>query len=145
MRTVETKVWEIEEHPNKEKCYTYIRENMHTLNNHSLDEVIETLKALQREIGGELDYIISATPDRGEYITLTGYDKGALKELNADDLPLTGVFWDYEAIHGLHKFNSFKMLLEALHRHTDYVYSDEGLYELAIANGWEFDEQGELI
>jgi hypothetical protein len=35
--------------------------------------------------------------------------------------------------------------MRALHNDSEYVYSDEGLEELCIANGYEFNELGECI
>jgi len=52
METIITKtdVYKIEEHPDKEKCFDWIRENWHDLNSHSVDDIINSLKALQKEI-----------------------------------------------------------------------------------------------
>jgi len=144
MRTIETKVYTINDHPNTELCYDWIRENWHDLNQHSVDEVIESLKALQAIIGGELDYAISQVPDRGEDITFTNYDRDALCRLSADDLPLTGVCWDYEVITGLREYNP-ERVLKSLHDDTEYIYSDEGLKELCEANGYEFTETGRIF
>jgi hypothetical protein len=144
MRTIETKVYTIDEHPCKSKCFEWIRDNWHDLNQHSVDEAIESLKALQQEIGGELDYAVSQVPDRGEHITFTNYDRDALCRLSADDLPLTGVCWDYEVITGLREDNA-EMVLNAIHSETEHTYSDEGLREFCEANGYEFTETGILF
>ncbi len=90
MRVIELKVYTIEEHPNKEKCYEWIRNNWLDLNQHSVDEVISSIKALNKEIGGTFDYSISSVPNRGEHITFKGYDKEALYMLSAYACPLTG-------------------------------------------------------
>jgi len=144
MRTIETKIYTIEDHPNAELCYDWIRENWHDLNQHSVDEVIESLKALQAIIGGELNYAINQFPDRGEHITFTDYDADALLELDADSLPLTGTWSDYVAITSLRKENTIE-ILNAIHQETEYVYSDEGLKELCEANGYEFTETGRIF
>jgi len=144
MRTIETKIYTIEDHPNVDLCYNWIRENWHDLNQHSVDEVIESLKALQAIIGGELDYSISQVPNRGEDITFTNYDRDALCRLSADDLPLTGVCWDYEVITGLREDNP-ERVLKSLHEDTEYIYSDEGLKELCETNGYEFTEIGSIF
>lgn len=144
MRIIETKVCTIDEHPNKEKCFEWIRNNWHDLNEHSVEEVIDSLKALQREVGGELDYCIGQSPDRGEFISLKGYNEDAIEELDADNYPLTGVCWDYDVIKGIRDGNT-QQILNYLHSDTDYVYSDEGLYELCEANQYEFTEEGEVI
>lgn len=144
MRTIETKIYTIDEHPNAELCYDWIRENWHDLNQHSVDEVIESLKALQAIIGGELDYSISQVPNRGEDITFTNYDRDELCRLSADDLPLTGVCWDHQVITGLREYNP-ERVLKSLHDDTEYIYSDEGLNEMCVANGYEFTETGSIF
>lgn len=144
MRIIETKVYTIDEHPNRDLCYEWIRDNWHDLNQHSVEEVIDSIKALQKEIGGEFDYSISQVPDRGEHVTFINYDRDALCRLSADDLPLTGVCWDYQVIVGVREFNA-ERVLKSLHDDTDYVYSDAGLKEMCEANEYEFDETGKCI
>lgn len=144
MRIIETKVFLIGEHPNKEKCFDWIRDNWHDLNNHSGDEIVASFKALQEIIGGNFDYSICAVPDRGEYIKFTDYDRDELCRISAGDYPLTGVCWDYDVITGLREGNPEKVL-ESYHTDTKYIYSDEGLLEMCEANGYEFDEEGNCI
>tara|TARA_R110000803_G_scaffold112660_5_gene181038 strand:- start:3224 stop:3670 length:447 start_codon:yes stop_codon:yes gene_type:complete len=144
MRVIETKVYTIDEHPNKEKCFDWIRNNWHDLNQHSVDEVIDSLTALQKEIGGDLDYSISSVSDRGEFITLKDYDKEALFSLSADDCSLTGVCWDVDLIEGLKSGNT-ENVLHSLHSDTEHCYSDKGLFEMCEANEYEFSDSGEVI
>lgn len=143
MRVIETKIYKINEHPNKEKCYEWIRNNWHDLNYHSVEEIVDSIKALSNIIGGTFDYCISQVPDRGEYIVFKDYDKEALMELNENDMPLTGVCWDYELIKGLKEGNP-ELVLDTLHKDTEYQYSDDGLLELCEANEYEFTEEGEV-
>ena len=146
MRVIETKVYTIEEHPNKDLCYEWIRDNWRDINSHSVNEVIDSLKALQKEIGGSLDYAISSVPDRGEFIKFTDYDKQALISCSkvADEYPLTGVCWDYDVIKGMRE-NNPTQVLSTLHQDTEYCYSDEGLYQLCQANQYEFTEEGNIV
>jgi len=144
MRIIETKVYTIDEHPNRELCYEWIRNNWHDLNEYSVMEVADSLKALQEEIGGDLDYAFSSVPHRGEYIRFTDYDDEALCRLSADDYPLTGVCWDYDVIKGMLENNPTEVL-STLHQDTEYCYSDEGLYELCEANQYEFTEEGNIF
>lgn len=143
MRTIEVKVYTIDEHPDRESVYDWIRANWHDLNSHSVDNLVASLEVLQKKIGGTLDYAISAVPDRGEFIRLSGYNPDALSRLNSEDCPLTGCFWDYHVIEGLRGFNP-ERVLEVLHEDTEYTYSDEGLYHLCLANDYEFKESGEI-
>ena len=144
MRIIQTKVYTINEHPNKEKCFEWIRNNWHDLNQHSVDEVVQSIEALSEKIGGTYDYSISQVLDRGEHITFKDYSHNDLCRLSSEDLPLTGVCWDADLITGLREGNPNKVL-EALHKETEYQYSDEGLLELCEANSYEFDEEGNLI
>ena len=73
MRTIEIKVYTIDEHPDKEKCFEWIRNNLHDLNQHSIDEIVESIRALSEIIGGTYDYSISQVSDRGEHITCLLY------------------------------------------------------------------------
>jgi len=145
MRTIETKVWCIDEHPNKNAVYEWMRDNMYDLNDHTLEEVINSLNALQKIIGGKLDYNISVIPCRGEYISFTDYDVDKLNELDADFYPLTGVWCDYELIKGMQEDGNADVLLDVLHRDTEHVYSDEGLRDICEINGWEFTQDGKLF
>jgi hypothetical protein len=140
-KTIEIKIYQIEEHPQPEKVYDWIRNNWYDLNEHTGYEIINSLKALQQEIGGTLNYGISAVPDRGEYITFEDYDEEALAELDETEYPLTGCSWDQYVITGLRN-NCLSKILDIYHQDTDYVYSDEGLYELCAANGYEFELDG---
>tara|TARA_R100000908_G_C3720841_1_gene123654 strand:+ start:241 stop:675 length:435 start_codon:yes stop_codon:yes gene_type:complete len=144
MRTIETKIYTIEEHPNRELCYEWIRNHWHDLNEYSVMEVADSLKALQEEIGGDLDYAISSVPDRGEFIRFTDYDEGSLWRLDKHDYPLTGVCWDYDVIEGMRE-NNPTQVLSRLHQDTEYCYSDEGLYELCESNQYEFTEEGNIF
>lgn len=144
MRLIVTQVFLIKEHPNKEKCYEWIRANWHDLNQHSVYELIDSIKALSNVIGGTYDYSISQVPCRGEYITFKGYDEAILDGLDAESYPLTGVCWDCNLIEGLREGSPSKVL-DNLHDDTEYVYSDEGLFELCDWNGYEFKEDGEIL
>ena len=110
MRIIETKVYKIQEHPNKDKCYSWMRDNLHDINQHSVYEVIDSIKKLSQIIGGNVDYSIGQFPVRGEHIIFTDYDKDKLMELDASDCLLTGVFWDYDLIIGMQENDPYKVL-----------------------------------
>lgn len=145
MRVLNIKVYTIEEHPNNELCFDWIRDNWHHLNQHSVDEFIESLKALQKQIGGKLDYSIGQLSCRGEYIRLDGYDRDILMNLPEDECFLTGVCWDDDIIRSLKNYGNFEYALDKLHFDSEYVYSDKGLTELCLFMDYEFNEEGELI
>ena len=141
-------VYKIDEHPNKERCFNWVRDNVHDLNHHDVDEMIASLEALQARVGGSLDYSVGQFPDRGEYIRFTDYDKDALAELydkvvSSEHLSLTGTYWDVEVVMRVYR-NDMKELLDTIHKQSEYVYSDEGIEEMAGSNGWEFKEDGSV-
>lgn len=144
MRILETKLYTIDEHPNKELCFNYIKDNWHDLNEHSVNEVADSIKALSKVIGGSYDYSIGQFPDRGEFISFNNYNKDELMKLNADECPLTGVIWDIDLIDGMQKGDNNKVL-RTLHNNSEYIYSNEGLLELCDANNIEFDDKGKAI
>ena len=145
MRTIETKVYTIEEHPNADLCFDWIRNNWFDLNNHSVSEALESINMLTEFIGGKNDYAIGESPSRGEYIRFINYDKELLMELDANEFPLTGVCWDADLIESMQKYGNADGLIRAIHEDTEHLYSDEGLRELCEINEWEFDERGKAI
>jgi hypothetical protein len=145
MRIICKNVYLINEHPNKEKCFEWIRENWHDLNHHSLQEFAESLKALWEKVGGELKWSIGTVPDRGQFISLADYNIDKMRELfdQIDELPLTGVCWDHAIIENAY-YNQIGHSLAALHSDTEHVYSNDGLFDLCISNDYEFYENGEI-
>ena len=146
MRNITKTVYKIDEHPEPSKCFDWIRENVHDLNEHGVDDLVYSLKALEFYVFGTLDYSVGQFPDRGEFIRITGYSVDRLADLVEikDDLPLTGVFWDSEVIAALAAFD-FVDVLYSLHSETEYIYSDEGLLGLCEANEWEFYLDGSMV
>jgi len=141
-------VYRIGEHPDKKRCINWVRDNVHDLNQHDVDEMIASLKALQARVGGSLDYCVGQFPDRGEYIRFTDYDKDAFTEVWSEAVDssseiLTGTLWDWIVISHVDQ-NDMKGLLGIIHRESEYAYSDESIETIAGANEWEFKEDGSL-
>lgn len=130
----------------KEKARDYVRNNWHDLAQHYVDDMIETLKALKTEIGGDLDYSISVVPDRGEFVKLSGYspEKLAKLMLKKDECPLTGMCYDIDVTEALAKDELEHAVLKTLHAEGEYTYSDEGIDEMLTANEHEFTEEGKF-
>lgn len=147
-RTITTEIFKFSELDDvaKGKAIDYIRNNWHDLANHYVDDMIESLKALQKEIGGDLDYSLSCVPDRGEFVTLKDYnpDKLAKLVLKKDDCPLTGMYYDIDVIEGLANNEFEHVVLKTLHADGEYMYSDEGLKEIIEANEYEFTGEGKF-
>jgi hypothetical protein len=158
IRTIKTKVYTIESHPNPELCYDWIRNNWHSLGNYVVQEALDSLKAFAEHIDATFNYSISIVPCRGEYISIdTSVNK--LKDLPQIDLsgncPLTGVWADEVILDSLRNkdentcvesiFNDIEFnMLKAIHNEGEYIYSDEGLREMCEANGYEFNEDGSV-
>lgn len=142
MRIIETKVWEIGEHPNRDLCYQWLRNNWHDLNQDSVEDMVLSIKKLSDRIGGTYDYSISQYPDRGEFISFEGYDSVLLYDLVEDDFPLTGCYFDAELISSLKRGNP-SSALASVHKETEAVYSDDGLFALCLINEYEFNNKGE--
>ena len=146
MRTITTTVYTINEHPNKQLCFEWIRNNWYDLNQHTIDEVITSIEALSEKIGGTFDYSINQTSDIGEYIRFKNYDKHALQKLNIEkeNCTFTGYCYDIDVIGGLAN-DTMCNVLDAIHNETEYIYSDDGLTELCEINGYEFNLDGSIV
>tara|TARA_R110000751_G_scaffold177025_5_gene283294 strand:- start:32 stop:466 length:435 start_codon:yes stop_codon:yes gene_type:complete len=144
MRTETINIYNIDEHPSKEKCYEWIRNNQHHIGDWEVDDLTSSIEKLSEAIGGTNDYCLSHYPDRNERIIFKDYDEDLLEELNADECPLTGCFWDIEVINAL-KAKDMSKVLDTLHECVEHLYSDEGLKELFEGNDYEFYESGEAV
>ena len=144
MRDITYRVYKIDEHPDKDRCFDWVRNNMHDLGQHEVDDLINSLDALSKTIGGKVNYSLSQYPCRDEYIRFTDYDKEALAELDEVSCPLTGVFCDHDVIECLRN-NDMKELIKRLHDWCEYHYTDEAIEEQSLANDWEFTIEGRLI
>jgi len=144
MRTETINIYEIDEHPDKSKCFERIRDNDHYIGDFEIDELVCSIKKLSEVIGGTVDWGLSHHADRGEYIVFHHYDEELLAELDADKCPLTGCFWDIEVIEALRDDDMGKVL-DMLHEAIEYLYSDEALTEMCKANDYEFYIGGERV
>lgn len=134
-------LYTIDEHPNPEAVFDWVRDNWHHLADFAVEEFITSLKCLADEIGGKLDYSIGAFPDRSEYISLKDYRPMALAALNSDDLPLTGCFYDAEVIKAAQNGN-IEEALQSLHEEGEFLYSDKGIIEELQCREAYFTEDG---
>ena len=145
MRTEKISIYTIDDHPDKEVCFEWMRNNWHDLGDHVLQEMVDSLKALANAVNGTLDYSININQCRGEHVSIKDYDKELLHDLHdkRDDYPLTGVCYDYDVIEALHDDELESRVLSTMHKEGDYIYSDEGLLEMCQANEYEFLLNGE--
>jgi len=143
MRTIQFKVYEIDEHPAKENIFNWIRGTWFDLNEFDVYDLILSLEGLKNEVGGDLHFSISCPRSYDSFIRLSEYDEEALRDLNAEECPLTGCFWDIEVIEAL-KEGSFENVWQILDETYEYRYSDEGLAELCRSNEYEFYEDGSI-
>jgi hypothetical protein len=163
-RIIETVVYTIEDHPNPDKIYQWINENWHDLGDNVLQEMSDSLRAFADNIGAKVNWSISIVPDRGEFIRFGFGDcetptlGGVMLRLDlSGNCPSTG--WCYEetildAFREAAKDASATLesvlsdiehnVLTALHNEGDYLYGDDGLYEMCECNGYEFNAEGEI-
>ena len=163
MRVLEKKVFQIQEHPNRNAVYNWICDNWHDLGEFALSDMIESLKAFADTIGATVSYSLSIVPDRQEYVQFnfaSDIEPSLESVLSRFDLsgncPLTGVCYDeniLDAFRNCRETDSLREVinevqanvLRALHNEGEYLYSDEGLFELCAANEYEFTESGEIV
>lgn len=134
--------WTIDEHPNKAAVFEWVRNHWHGLGDEDLQDVVDSLEALAKHTGANLSYAVSVVPDRGEYVRLTNADGPRLVELDADELPLTGLWSDYDVIRGAQAGELETVVLNVLHQAGEYHYSDEGIEEFLEAIEHFFFEDG---
>ena len=154
MRTITTNIYTINEHPNPDLCFDWMRDNCPELNDHGVYEMRESIAALSECIGGIHDYRFGAEPSRDQFVSFQDYDVDTLMALDADDCSLTGNTYDYSVIKPLQNKNVNQHLIRCrldndvftdLHDETEYIYSDEGLTEWAEMAELEFTEDGTLL
>ena len=139
----EITTYTIDDHPNPERVFDWIRNNWHDLGQFEVEEFVSCFKSLAKYLGTTFDYSVSIFPDQGEYLKLGDFDFNLLRDCNPSDLPITGICWDYDFIVALNEGN-INNALNALHKQGEYIYSDEGLKEFCEANEFEFTANGEM-
>jgi hypothetical protein len=158
-RTITQTVYTIEDHPNLEKVFDWIRDHWHDLGDFALQEMVESLEAFAAHIGAYVDYSLSIAPDRGEFVRfITESDKkNMFKGLDlSGNCPLTGMCYDEDILDAIREAKPEDSLsdiladieyrvLKTLHDEGRYIYSDEGLREMCEANEYEFLESGEMV
>ena len=154
MRTITTNIYTINEHPNPDLCFDWMRDNCPELNDHGVYEMRESIAALSECIGGIHDYRFGAEPSRDQFVSFQDYDVDTLMALDADDCSLTGNTYDYSVIKPMQDKNVNQHLVRCrldndvftdLHDETEYLYSDEGLTEWADMAELEFTEEGTAL
>ena len=144
MRKETINIYKIDEHPDKDKCFEWIRNNDHYIGDYEVEDLICSIRKLSEVIGGTVDFGLSHYPDQSERITFKDYDEELLAELVADDCPLTGTGWDSYVIDAL-KAKNMRDVLDTLHDEIEYLYSDEALTEMCYGNDDEFYIGGEMV
>ena len=139
------KAFTIEDHPNKEAVFEWVRNNWHDLADSDIDDIVSSLKGLAEYVRGHLDYSISCFPDRGEFVRLTDFDSERLKSLDADSYPLTGTWSDYCVIKSAQHDELESVVLSVCHDCGDFRYSDEGISEFLECNEYFFLEDGRFF
>ena len=138
MRVIQTKVWGINEHPDKQAVLNWVRNNWHHLADHVLEDVIDSLNMAAKKLGTTVNYGISAFPCQNEYIKFGDYDKGDLK-----NIPVS-VWSDSLVVESLLEDDPDAILYH-VHEEAEYTYSDEGLTDFLSANGYTFNLHGKCV
>jgi hypothetical protein len=144
IRQINENAYTIGDHPNPQAVYDWVRGNWHDLGEHTVREMLDSLKALADHVGGTLDYSLGLFPDRGEFVRITGGNRSWLKGIKSREYPLTGVCWDQDVICGYRDGNLESKVLSALHSEGEYRYSDEGIHEHIECNEYCFKLNGEF-
>lgn len=137
-------VYTIDDHPNPKAVYGWVRDNWHDLGEHTVQEMVDSLKALADHVEGTLKYCIGIAPDRREFVQITGGNRSWLKGIKSKECPLTGVCWDQDVIGGYRDGNLERRVLSALHSEGEYRYSDEGIHEHIECKEYYFKLNGEF-
>lgn len=161
--TISRQAYTIDSHPNKELVFEWIRDNWHDLNDHDLDDMIDSLLAISKHCGFKIVYSISTVPDRSEKIKFIGDD--VLIDLDkliesCEQCEFSGTWHDYLFAMVINQAteclgtNEIKpsdlshfaqvQYLNTIHDQTEYVYSDDGLEEFCHCNEYYFYENGEF-
>ena len=128
------------------------------LYDHCMEERIDALVTLSKEIGGHLDYSLSCVPDRGEYIHIRPkyeslfWDRLKTLVLDIDDCPLTGVCYDYDLLSPLvgKQLNTETLhdalysYIQAIHAEYEAMLKEDYIADLCEANGYEFTSDGRI-
>lgn len=141
MREIKIKVYTIEDHPNKEKCFDWIRENWTDLNEHNINDIMNSIEKLSLIIGGKYSYSIGECGN--EHIAFYDYDENILNSLDGEKCQLTGVCYDYDIIEGA-KTKNFQKVIDLVHKEHEYLYTSEALQELCESMKYEFLESGKF-
>lgn len=113
-----------------------------------LEERVETLKALAKEIDAKLDYSLSCVPSRGEFISFYhDHDSINVDHLKADECPLTGCCYDQDLIsdiqnHGIDK--AITNYINSIHDEYQSMLAAEYISELCESNDYEFTVDGKI-
>ena len=158
-RIITQTAYTIGEHPNPERVFDWIRSHWHDLGDFALQEMVNSLRAFASHIGARLDYSISISPDRGEFIRfdVDSSEKSRFKGIDlSGNCPLTGMCYDEDILDAIRESTPYDSLsdilgdveyrvLKTLHNEGEYIYSNEGLKEMCEANEYEFLESGEAV
>ena len=137
MRIVETKVYTIDTHPEKNKVFEWIRNNWFDLHTYEAEDLIHSLNKISKQLGSKVDYRFSCFPDQGDYIKFEKY--------NVEDIIFDiekANYWDIVVFEAL-KEKDPDSILDAFYTMCKYIYYDDRyLEDLCASNEYEFTEDG---
>ena len=160
------KSYTIDDHPNKQKVYDWIRENWHDLGDHVFEEVEKSMKAVSSALDCDLVFTVSSVADRNESVKLNSRYSESEHELIATstlakitkfsgECYYTGVVydclleqaledWDIQKPISLKQLNDLlePVVLSCVHNEVESLYEDEQIKNLCEANDYFFTLQG---
>ena len=141
IRTIETKVYTIDVHPQPEKVFDWIRNNWDDLHESEGRELVYSLETIAKGLGCKVDYCISAYPCQGDFISFRGYEAEDLEAFRRENEPFN--HWDYIIIEALEKQHPNE-ILSVFYKECEYIYSDAYLEDFCLMNEYEFNEDGSI-
>lgn len=152
MKTITIHAYTIDEHPNKNAVYDWIRNNWHDLDQYCIDEMVDSLRALAEFHDCDLTYSISGTPNKYEFVSLTPrrqlfsfLDLDLTKKPdNWQECSLTGVCYDCIVCEPDSGKALERAVLKTIHRESRHIYSKAAVKEFCEANDYHFLKSGEF-
>ena len=139
-RTIETKVYTIDVHPHPDKVFDWIRNNWFDLHDFDGRELVNSLKWIAKELGCEVDYCISAYPDRSDFISFEEFQAEDLEAFRRENEKRFD-HWHYVIVEALAN-ETPEDILHDFYNQCECLYSGENLEDLCFINGYEFEEDG---
>jgi hypothetical protein len=129
MRTIILNVYTIDDHPNKDKVYSWIKNNWFDLADYVVSDYVDSINALAELMMAKATYSISQYQCSSNYFAFSNIDYDFVKSLKKESYPLTGVHTDEDVIEAVLNLNHkeiFKKIEEQLCQANNYEFFETG-------------------